>query len=132
MIAWPAVDLKGGRVVQLVGGRPETERVSLPDPVEVARGWLDLGFRALHVIDLDAALGTGAAAHIVHHKFAIVGRLRGQQHTPALEMDRGRLRFHGTAPSAAHPAASTTLPSCGEPSVSRCPSIWKGTGHKSS
>lgn len=59
MIAWPAVDLRGGRVVQLVGGRPETERVSLPDPVEVARGWLDLGFRALHVIDLDAALGTG-------------------------------------------------------------------------
>ncbi len=59
MIAWPAVDLKGGRVVQLVGGRPETERVSLPDPVDVARRWLDLGFRALHVVDLDAALGTG-------------------------------------------------------------------------
>ncbi len=59
MIAWPAVDLKGGRVVQLVGGRPETERVSLPDPVEVARGWIELGFRALHVVDLDAALGTG-------------------------------------------------------------------------
>lgn len=60
MIVWPAVDLKGGRVVQLVGGRPEDERVSLPDPVEVARGWIEAGFRALHVIDLDAALGTGS------------------------------------------------------------------------
>lgn len=59
MIAWPAVDLKGGRVVQLVGGRPEAERVSLPDPVAVARDWVARGFHALHVVDLDAALGTG-------------------------------------------------------------------------
>ncbi len=60
MIAWPAVDLKGGRVVQLVGGRPGSERVSLPDPVAVARQWLERGFRVLHVVDLDAALGTGS------------------------------------------------------------------------
>ncbi|NJD19809.1 MAG: 1-(5-phosphoribosyl)-5-((5-phosphoribosylamino)methylideneamino)imidazole-4-carboxamide isomerase, partial [Gemmatimonadetes bacterium] len=43
MIAIPAVDLKGGRCVQLVGGRPEDERISLPDPVEAARGWWALG-----------------------------------------------------------------------------------------
>lgn len=60
MIAWPAVDLKGGRVVQLVGGRPGSERVSLPDPVAVAGQWVERGFRALHVVDLDAALGTGS------------------------------------------------------------------------
>ncbi len=61
MIAIPAVDLRGGRCVQLVGGRPEDERVSLPDPVEVARGWWDLGFGSLHVVDLDAAdLGVDA------------------------------------------------------------------------
>jgi len=60
LIAWPAVDLKGGRVVQLVGGRPQDERVSLADPLAVARHWLELGFRGLHVIDLDAALGTGS------------------------------------------------------------------------
>ena len=59
MIAVPAVDLKGGRCVQLVGGRPEEERVSLPQPAAVARRWWDLGFRHLHVVDLDAALGTG-------------------------------------------------------------------------
>lgn len=60
MIALPAVDLKGGAVVQLVGGRPADERVRLPDPVAVARQWVDAGFRALHVVDLDAALGTGS------------------------------------------------------------------------
>ncbi len=55
----PAVDLRGGRCVQLVGGRPEDERVSLPDPVAVAERWRSMGFDLLHVVDLDAALGTG-------------------------------------------------------------------------
>ncbi len=59
MIAAPAVDLKGGRCVQLVGGRPEDERVSLPDPVAVAERWHQTGFGTLHVVDLDAALGSG-------------------------------------------------------------------------
>ena len=59
MIATPAVDLRGGRCVQLVGGRPEEERVSLPDPLAVARRWREGGFRSLHVVDLDAALGSG-------------------------------------------------------------------------
>jgi phosphoribosylformimino-5-aminoimidazole carboxamide ribotide isomerase len=59
MIATPAVDLRGGRCVQLVGGRPEEERVSLPDPVAVARDWRARGFSSLHVVDLDAALGLG-------------------------------------------------------------------------
>ncbi|HSG50355.1 MAG TPA: 1-(5-phosphoribosyl)-5-[(5-phosphoribosylamino)methylideneamino] imidazole-4-carboxamide isomerase [Longimicrobiales bacterium] len=59
MIATPAVDLRGGRCVQLVGGRPEEERVSLPDPVAVAHGWWERGFGALHIVDLDAALGDG-------------------------------------------------------------------------
>lgn len=65
MIVAPAVDLKGGRCVQLVGGRPDDERVSLPDPVSVARGWTDLGFDTIHVVDLDAALGSGDNAAII-------------------------------------------------------------------
>lgn len=65
MKLYPAIDLKGGRTVQLVGGEPGTERVSLPDPLAVARGWLELGFEELHVIDLDAALGSGSNADLV-------------------------------------------------------------------
>lgn len=60
MIVYAAIDLRGGRVVQLVGGRPEHEKVSWPDPVAVARRWQDAGFPALHVVDLDAALGSGS------------------------------------------------------------------------
>ena len=59
MIAVPAVDLREGRCVQLVGGRPEEERVSLPDPIGVATRWRALGFSALHVVDLDGALDRG-------------------------------------------------------------------------
>ena len=65
MIAIPAVDLRGGRCVQLVGGRPEDERVSLPDPVAVAQRWQSEGFASVHVVDLDAALGTGDNSAII-------------------------------------------------------------------
>lgn len=59
MIATPAVDIRGGRCVQLVGGRPEEERVSLPDPAVVAGQWHQMGFSTLHLVDLDAALASG-------------------------------------------------------------------------
>lgn len=65
MIAIPAVDVKGGRCVQLVGGRPEDERVSLPDPPAVASDWFQRGFTRLHVVDLDAALGSGDNLDVV-------------------------------------------------------------------
>jgi phosphoribosylformimino-5-aminoimidazole carboxamide ribotide isomerase len=59
VIAAPAVDIKDGRCVQLVGGRPDSVAVSLPDPVAAAERWSALGFGTLHVVDLDAALGIG-------------------------------------------------------------------------
>jgi phosphoribosylformimino-5-aminoimidazole carboxamide ribotide isomerase len=59
MIVAPAVDVHAGRCVQLVGGRPEAEAVSLPDPVAVAERWWRAGFATLHLVDLDAALGSG-------------------------------------------------------------------------
>lgn len=65
MIAAPAVDLKGGRCVQLVGGRPDDVRVSLPDPVAAAERWHALGFGTLHVVDLDAALGSGDNLEVI-------------------------------------------------------------------
>lgn len=55
----PAIDILNGRVVQLVGGKPGTEKVSLPNPEEVAWRWQREGAPGLHVIDLDAALGKG-------------------------------------------------------------------------
>lgn len=65
MIVAPAVDLRGGRCVQLVGGIPELEKVSLPDPVAQGRSWFDKGFGTLHVVDLDAALSLGNNRDII-------------------------------------------------------------------
>ncbi len=55
----PAIDILEGKVVQLVGGKPGTEKVTLPHPGEVAWRWQREGAPALHVVDLDAALGKG-------------------------------------------------------------------------
>ena len=59
MIAIPAVDLREGACVQLVGGDYSEERVRLEDPVEVARDWTREGFNRLHIVDLDAATNKG-------------------------------------------------------------------------
>ena len=59
MIAIPAIDLREGACVQLVGGSYAHEAVRLDNPLEVARGWMRAGFQRMHVIDLDAATGRG-------------------------------------------------------------------------
>ncbi|MHC1595142.1 MAG: 1-(5-phosphoribosyl)-5-[(5-phosphoribosylamino)methylideneamino]imidazole-4-carboxamide isomerase [Methanotrichaceae archaeon] len=53
---FPAVDLRGGKCVQLVGGVPGTEVVSLDDPLAQARRWVAEGADVLHIIDLDGAI----------------------------------------------------------------------------
>ena len=59
MIAIPAIDLREGACVQLVGGEYSAEKIRLPDPVAVARDWEAAGFESLHIVDLDAATGRG-------------------------------------------------------------------------
>ena len=51
----PAIDIIGGRCVRLTKGDYATEKVYADDPVEVARRMEELGFRRLHVVDLDGA-----------------------------------------------------------------------------
>ena len=65
MIAIPAVDLRDGTCVQLVGGSFAQEKVRLENPVEVARSWEHYGFHRLHVVDLDAAMGHGSNIAVV-------------------------------------------------------------------
>jgi phosphoribosylformimino-5-aminoimidazole carboxamide ribotide isomerase len=65
MLIIPAVDLREGACVQLVGGEYADERVRLDDPLGVAREWARVGFRRLHVVDLDAATGKGSNAPLV-------------------------------------------------------------------
>ena len=58
MRVWGAIDLRAGAAVQLVGGRPETERVRVTDVDALLDRWAS-AFGAVHIVDLDAALGTG-------------------------------------------------------------------------
>jgi len=58
LLVVPSVDIRGGRCVQLVGGRPRTGK-AYGSPVEAAQRWVAEGARYLHVIDLDAAMGSG-------------------------------------------------------------------------
>lgn len=73
MIAVPAVDLRGGQCVQLVGGRPENEAIARPDPVAQALDWVAQGFSALHLVDLDAALGDGDNRDVLADIVSAVG-----------------------------------------------------------
>jgi 1-(5-phosphoribosyl)-5-[(5-phosphoribosylamino)methylideneamino] imidazole-4-carboxamide isomerase/N-(5'phosphoribosyl)anthranilate isomerase len=55
----PAVDVSGGRAVQLVQGAAGSERV-FGGAVESALRWQRAGARWVHVVDLDAAFGRGS------------------------------------------------------------------------
>ncbi|ATB48509.1 HisA/HisF-related TIM barrel protein [Corallococcus macrosporus] len=65
MIAIPAIDLREGACVQLVGGSYAAERVRVDDPLEALKQWRAHGFSAFHVVDLDAALGKGSNADAI-------------------------------------------------------------------
>ena len=54
-LIFPAIDLKGGKVVRLQQGRADAATVYSDDPAAVAKRWEDEGARYLHVVDLDGA-----------------------------------------------------------------------------
>jgi len=65
MIVLPAIDLRDGACVQLVGGDYAAERVRLPDPAAVLAEWTAAGFREIHMVDLDAATRRGDNAKVI-------------------------------------------------------------------
>jgi phosphoribosylformimino-5-aminoimidazole carboxamide ribotide isomerase len=67
----PAIDLRDGACVQLVGGSYADERVRIQDAPAVADSWARLGFDRIHLVDLDAATGRGSNRKVVN---AILGR----------------------------------------------------------
>ena len=67
MIVIPAVDVLDHRVVQLVGGKPGSQQIVLPDPFEVAMDWVGKGARYLHLVDLDGAFGKGDNLNVFCH-----------------------------------------------------------------
>jgi len=57
----PAVDLKDGQVVRLIRGDPKLSKSYsfLGSPLSVAKIWINDGAKIIHIVDLDAALGSG-------------------------------------------------------------------------
>jgi phosphoribosylformimino-5-aminoimidazole carboxamide ribotide isomerase len=59
MKIFPAVDILGGRCVQLVQGKRE-RATDYGDPLSCATRWLNEGATALHVVNLDGAFGSSS------------------------------------------------------------------------
>jgi phosphoribosylformimino-5-aminoimidazole carboxamide ribotide isomerase len=72
MIVTPAVDLRSGKCVQLIGGSYDAQAIEIDDPVEVALNWEAAGFRTLHVVDLDAATGRGENVGVIERILSAV------------------------------------------------------------
>lgn len=72
----PAIDIRGGKCVQLKQGDYARETVYGVDPVAMAQHWVSLGARRLHVVDLDAAKDGGPGNE------AIVARIVRQSGVP--------------------------------------------------
>lgn len=56
---YPAIDVRGGRVVRLAQGDYARETAYADDPMELACAWADAGAGWLHLVDLDAARDGG-------------------------------------------------------------------------
>lgn len=57
MILYPAIDLRGGRVVRLREGDPQQQTIFSDDPIATAKHWIEQGAQWLHVVNLDGAFG---------------------------------------------------------------------------
>lgn len=55
----PAIDILDGRCVRLLRGDYEHPTVYSEDPAAVAKGFAEQGAKRIHVVDLDAARGSG-------------------------------------------------------------------------
>ncbi|MBC7876906.1 MAG: 1-(5-phosphoribosyl)-5-[(5-phosphoribosylamino)methylideneamino]imidazole-4-carboxamide isomerase [Anaerolineales bacterium] len=56
-IVYPAIDLRGGKVVRLKEGDPNRMTSYSDDPTQTATQWLSAGAAWLHVVNLDGAFG---------------------------------------------------------------------------
>lgn len=78
MIIYPAIDLRGGRVVRLTEGRFDQQKNYGDDPLVVARGFANDGAQWLHVVDLDGAKDPAKRQTALVARLARESRLRVQ------------------------------------------------------
>ena len=71
MLIFPAIDLRGGKVVRLLKGDYDQMTVYSDSPEEVAKSFYRAGARCLHVVDLDGAKDGNTA------NFDVIKRIKG-------------------------------------------------------
>lgn len=67
MLVIPAVDLKDGKTVQLVGGVFGSEQIVIDDISSVVEKFYNSGIKRLHIVDLNAAKGSGDNMKIIEN-----------------------------------------------------------------
>ena len=80
MLLIPAIDLKDGQCVRLRQGDLGDATIFSEDPVGMARHWLELGARRLHVVDL--------------LRRQVAEKPRGRKGLPKLIIDKCRYSTH--------------------------------------
>ena len=58
MIIYPAIDLRGGKVVRLQEGDPSRQTIFSEDPVATAQKWIAQGASWIHIVNLDGAFAS--------------------------------------------------------------------------
>ena len=82
----PEIDLMDGQVVRLYKGDPKQKTVYSNDPLSIAKKWQKAGADMLHIVDLDATIGTGNNLDLIEQitkelsiPVEIAGGLRSQE-----------------------------------------------------
>ena len=65
MLVMPAVDIKNGKCVQLIQGKPGSEMVEIENPEQVALKWEENGAETIHIIDLDGTIDGNTSLEVI-------------------------------------------------------------------
>jgi len=82
----PAIDLMEGKVVRLYKGDPDKKTIYSDNPLDIAKKWESAGADMIHLVDLDATLGSGSnfetlrsVAKSVNIPVQVAGGLRNEK-----------------------------------------------------
>ena len=103
MLVIPAIDILGGKCVRLKRGDYTAPTVYSDDPLDVVSSFRDAGAKRIHVVDLDAARGSGdnhaLIQSIVHRtdlEVQVAGGIRTEAHVDRLLSMGAHLVVMGT------------------------------------
>lgn len=86
MNVFPAIDIIEGKCVRLTKGLEDQKSIYQKSPVEMAKVYEEIGFKTIHVVDLDATLGKGNNNKVLNDiresvdiKIEVAGGIRSQK-----------------------------------------------------